>query len=701
MEIQSHQNSLETNVKGENHEFVIGNASVVIDILRNRLYANKIQTLAQEYLSNCRDAHRELGKFDNAFEVTIPNRLNPIFKVRDFGPGISPTRMTEVFIKYGNSTKRDSNVQTGGFGLGSKIFWSYTDSFSITTFIDGIKRSYVAHTGVNNQGRLDLINTENTTEPNGTEIQGAVKQHDCQEFKDAVYRAIYFWDKKPIIKGELSVPPPRVVGKRLGDLEVISNDCLPQSIRPNKWSDEVLAVIDGIPYTIGGELVKKVKSLHNATQLIEKTLVVHFGNGIVQVSASREKIDDSPFTVAALEKIGAAAYQTLKKHIVDAFAKATTTPEFLQTYMAMNKDFKVDKFSKFGDYSIESGHIYSPALQKVRLTTVSSLNRRGNKTDKITKKELTDHQKTISIQDFESLFFINKAETKVLQGKRIRAHMVNKTRMITIEPLTVVELDPQAFDKDNKPLTRTVKSTFLDTKSFDKVIKDLNAKSFHDIAFVEEAKIEKEKVKREDASLCLHTMDRNRFEHTTLASNTQEYLYVPLTDNAWPSEYSTETLRELSHYLFATHDKRICGVAERALKMVKGNANFSPLKTWLENYKANKTSIASVISTMAVNNAVVTKISSYKNIEDPFVLEMFEEYKGMKAAPAKVPEIIKNKIQELPEVKEFKEKDGKFSTLMNDEYPLVGMVDSWRNNNVKELVLYMNLKYTANKKGGK
>ena len=161
MKLAEHSNQLATNVEGETQNFGIGDASVVIEILRNRLYENKIQTLTQEYICNARDAHREVGKGNN-FEVTVPNRLNPVFKVKDFGPGITPDRMATVFIMYGASTKRGTDNQTGGFGIGAKSAWSYTDSFTIVSTVNGTRRTYVAHTGVNNNGRLDLVSTDET-----------------------------------------------------------------------------------------------------------------------------------------------------------------------------------------------------------------------------------------------------------------------------------------------------------------------------------------------------------------------------------------------------------------------------------------------------------------------------------------------------------------------------------------------------------
>ena len=188
MKIAQHSNALETNVEVKSQDFGIGNASKIIGILRNYLYEHKVRTLVQEYMSNARDAMRE-AKSNEKIVVTVPNQMNPVFKVRDFGPGITPQRMSKVFIQYGESTKEGTNAQTGGFGIGAKSAWAYTDSFTIISITSGVKRTYVAHTGVNNQGRLDLVDTVDTDEPTGTEIHVAVKSQDLGQFQNAIWRA--------------------------------------------------------------------------------------------------------------------------------------------------------------------------------------------------------------------------------------------------------------------------------------------------------------------------------------------------------------------------------------------------------------------------------------------------------------------------------------------------------------------------------
>lgn len=305
MKLQGHSNTLTTNTKVKSQDFGIGDASVVIEILRNRLYQFPIRTLVQEYLCNARDASRET-KATKPIQVTAPTSINPTFKVRDFGPGIDPDRMKNVFVMYGSSTKRDSNNQTGGFGIGAKSAWSYTDSFTIVTHVDGVKRSYVAHTGVNNNGRLDLIGQEKTTEVNGTEIQIAVKPNDVKYFTEAIFRAIKFWkpSEKPKLLGTT------VEFNELKDKQFQLNETM-EFILESKGA--ILLAIDGVQYEVSREVSSQLKQYSEFQTLAHGTFVIHLPNGMVEIAASRESIANTPVTRDVIDEQLAVAVADLKK----------------------------------------------------------------------------------------------------------------------------------------------------------------------------------------------------------------------------------------------------------------------------------------------------------------------------------------------------------------------------------------------------
>jgi hypothetical protein len=122
MKLGEHSNKLETNVENETQDFGIGDASVIIDILRNRLYERKIPTSCQEYICNARDAMREAGK-GNEFEITVPTRLNPVFKV-------NPADVVCVPVDY-NGTK----MRTCRFQVIQEVSAAATDD--LRTFDEG------------------------------------------------------------------------------------------------------------------------------------------------------------------------------------------------------------------------------------------------------------------------------------------------------------------------------------------------------------------------------------------------------------------------------------------------------------------------------------------------------------------------------------------------------------------------------------
>ena len=56
MKLPAYNNKLLTNVEGETQDFTIGESGVIIGLLRNNMYANKIGTPVQEIISNAKDA---------------------------------------------------------------------------------------------------------------------------------------------------------------------------------------------------------------------------------------------------------------------------------------------------------------------------------------------------------------------------------------------------------------------------------------------------------------------------------------------------------------------------------------------------------------------------------------------------------------------------------------------------------------------
>jgi len=267
----------------EEHFFSIQDQGMIFDILRSKMYSNPILAICREITSNARDAHREIGRPDLPIQIHLPVGLEPEYKVKDFGPGISSDRMLNIFIKYTASTKRNDNTQTGGFGLGAKTPFSYSDTFTVTTVVDGYKYSYACSIDDTKVGKLILLDKVISDEPNSTEIAIRVKPQDFNFFRQWTEQACRHWETKPIITGG-SIVWTDLTKIIEGDRWAVVND------QSNSYYNKTAKlVIDGIEYPLELDTLRKYAD----TKLIDSargTFIMYFGVGELTLSANREQI---------------------------------------------------------------------------------------------------------------------------------------------------------------------------------------------------------------------------------------------------------------------------------------------------------------------------------------------------------------------------------------------------------------------------
>jgi len=259
--------------------FSIGDQGIIFDILRSKMYSNPILAICREISCNARDANREVGNNNVPITIHLPNVNEPYFKVKDSGPGISPDRIENIYIKYGSSTKREDNTQTGGFGLGSKTPFAYTDSFNVNTVFNGIKYNYICFIDDSKVGKISLLSSTETSELNGTEILIPVKQCDFNEFYSATSSSVRYWSVKPIIKG-------REIIFNTIDYSIIKDDWA--FIQEFSYENSIKLIIDEIEYP----LYYKDFVDENLQDLryIRGEIFLFLKNGEINLSANREKV---------------------------------------------------------------------------------------------------------------------------------------------------------------------------------------------------------------------------------------------------------------------------------------------------------------------------------------------------------------------------------------------------------------------------
>jgi len=307
---------------------------VIFDILRNSMYKDKIGAVCREIASNSRDANRESNS-DKPVEIEIisPNKLLSLghlsISFKDYGTGISPNKMSDIFLKYGVSDKRNTNKLTGGFGLGSKTPFCYNDTFTVITVADfakpvfkeeGTERKvdpvtdvvtlvpryvidyykpserrkykYTAMLDSSGKGKMVLFNNELTKEETGTQIIVPIKTaSDRYEFETKVLKYTQTWREEVTYSNFVYSPAVLEVAYEDTDVIII--------YKTDSYQYTTMQLlIDGIPYPLDTEAVKVKDTVGRSNS--NYLTVLKFETGDLAISANRESVQYDEETCASI-----------------------------------------------------------------------------------------------------------------------------------------------------------------------------------------------------------------------------------------------------------------------------------------------------------------------------------------------------------------------------------------------------------------
>lgn len=260
--------------------------SHILNILRNKLYSNKLLAIIREYSCNALDAHVAVGCPKKPIKVSLPSKLESTLKIRDYGPGLSEKEVFELYCFYGDSTKRTSNAYIGMMGIGSKSGFAYSDSFSVVSYQNGVKTIYDAFLDESNIGKIVKMGQTKTTESNGVEIVIAIKQEDLHSLASEVKEFFKYWDVKPDFSGAVTFHEVAPVLEGSNWKYYTDGD----------RSDSTVIVMGNVPYDLNWN------NLSGSWHLPRRGLVIRLPIGAVQVAASREQLEYTPQTKEMLAK---------------------------------------------------------------------------------------------------------------------------------------------------------------------------------------------------------------------------------------------------------------------------------------------------------------------------------------------------------------------------------------------------------------
>lgn len=273
--------------------------------LFDTLYQDKIGSIVREVSCNAYDAHVFAGKSDVPFEIHLPSIMEPFFSVKDYGIGMDEDTIGEVFTIMFASTKDNSNIGVGGFGLGSKTPFAYTDNFTVISTKDGIRSSYTMYIAQDGTPGYVKLSDDNTTESNGVEIIIPVNElKDRRAFADAIVSQLHFFPLRPVIKGGdyginwMTEPEDSKASLIHNNIKFFSDNSLTHADRHGCF-----AVVGPVGYELNFRILRDKLPQHAKIidWLDNQNIRIHFNIGEVSVTPSRETMSYDPMTIAAFD----------------------------------------------------------------------------------------------------------------------------------------------------------------------------------------------------------------------------------------------------------------------------------------------------------------------------------------------------------------------------------------------------------------
>lgn len=314
--------------------------SQVFRIFTENIYSNPIGTIVREITSNCFDSHIEAGVNSPVIiKKGYDGESNQHYiSFIDFGVGMSPERIEDVYTVFFESSKRRDNTQIGGFGIGGKTPLAYKryygngekeydNSFQIITIYNGIKYHYLIHEGKKSPVVTE-IHRETTTEHNGTEVRVPILEKDIEAFSKEMVRQLYYFENI-IFEGFENTGTNKYYyhNALTNDYKIVKARSF--LFRGLDYSGYIHICLGRVAYPID----YKVLGLSEYDYALPVAIKLEIGE--VGVTVSREQLDYSEATIKLLKT----KLEEVKEEVTELLAKQYSNIVTLSDYFQVKNDF--------------------------------------------------------------------------------------------------------------------------------------------------------------------------------------------------------------------------------------------------------------------------------------------------------------------------------------------------------------------------
>lgn len=354
MELQKFDIEVQREGRMKTSQFGIskGNEAHILNILRSKLYTDKILAVIREYSTNGLDAHVMNKSQSRPIEIGLPTLTSLVFTVRDFGPGLTEVQVRSIYTQYGASTKRDDNEQIGGLGIGSKSGFAYGDSFTIESITNenhlgesvNIKRIYNAYIDESGLGECSKLSQTITKEETGVMIKIPVRSQDIHNFNNTANKLFRFWKVKPKYTSSLSpiVPLPEAVVEgdhSFGKWRIYERSLISE----NSYTKDWIVLMGEIPYQLNMQLLRsKINIRTDFLQSLTNTnLVIEVPIGKCSIAANREGLEYDNLTATTISNIISDIEISVKKEINNKLLNCKTMLEAKMLHYKIVSDLRL------------------------------------------------------------------------------------------------------------------------------------------------------------------------------------------------------------------------------------------------------------------------------------------------------------------------------------------------------------------------
>jgi len=234
------------------------------------MYPDPEEAVLREYSNNALDSRNEAGS-TRPIEVNTPTALDPKLSIRDYGVGLNEDDIEHVYSLYGASTKRETNQQTGKFGIGGKSALSYTSQFTVIGIKDGQRTVVDVARDEDGAGTMTIVDVRETEEGNGVEIQIPAQRYNSFEEKAKTF--FQYWKPGEVL---LNGKEPKLI-EGLPVTDTI------QLVKKVNYYERNVVVMGGVAYEIPNE-VNPFTSSENYR------LVAEVAIGEVEITPARDSL---------------------------------------------------------------------------------------------------------------------------------------------------------------------------------------------------------------------------------------------------------------------------------------------------------------------------------------------------------------------------------------------------------------------------